>query len=492
MLFKPWLTRTELEDRRRLDDQTKFWVMALRVPLRAMFHVESMVESAMGHVINSLPPEQDRSRPKLMNLKFELVKEAEANFEPELSIRLGNEVLSIKFVCKHTPWCDRCKWWYHTADPREGEQEAEQGGQRMGRRGGGSDRAERPEDNPYIRVAARDQVGARGGTGQIRPTTSVDRPGPRAVQEPVATRGDSQVRSARSELRIGGQVPGRPRGIGELQTPADGARPPPTARGSQSQLLHPAQQPIFNPGFRPFVPGWGPVQWQGQYHQPYGCNGLGLDPYFQFPYDAGHVLDYGGTYMEGNFRRGVQAQGEMRGGGSGTPEPASGGQLPAPQEQQATQVDEDAEELEDENGDVERLPRFRIFPEFHMPKIRVVLEDDRMIRYTVVFIDARFSSDEWTCLSRVGLGSFPLNGLVQASEKILFEVVVSPGVAAIFLANLHPSTPRTCNLTSSPFLRCVSFDWAAMDEVASPEGARDVNPSAAGIQSAAVPLPSHG
>ncbi|GBG65042.1 hypothetical protein CBR_g49111 [Chara braunii] len=100
MLFKPWLTRIELEERKRREDETKFWVMAIRVPLRAMFHVESMVETSMGHVINSLPPEQDKTRLKLMNLKFELVKEAEDNFEAELLIRLGREVLQIKFRTK--------------------------------------------------------------------------------------------------------------------------------------------------------------------------------------------------------------------------------------------------------------------------------------------------------------------------------------------------------------------------------------------------------
>ncbi|GBG75467.1 hypothetical protein CBR_g20099 [Chara braunii] len=91
MIFKPWLTRTKLEERRRmeddskfwvmairvplrrrLEDDSKFWVMAIRVPLRAMFHVESMIETSMGHVINSLPPEHDKTRPKLMNLKFDL------------------------------------------------------------------------------------------------------------------------------------------------------------------------------------------------------------------------------------------------------------------------------------------------------------------------------------------------------------------------------------------------------------------------------------
>ncbi|GBG41381.1 hypothetical protein CBR_g83437 [Chara braunii] len=43
MLFKPWLTRAELEDRRRQEEETTFWVTAIRVPLRTMFHVPDLI-----------------------------------------------------------------------------------------------------------------------------------------------------------------------------------------------------------------------------------------------------------------------------------------------------------------------------------------------------------------------------------------------------------------------------------------------------------------
>ncbi|GBG58726.1 hypothetical protein CBR_g127 [Chara braunii] len=130
MMFKPWLTKAELEERRRLEDDSKFWVMALRVPLRVMFHVESIVETAMGRVIKAIPPELDKTRPKLMNLKFELVREAEERFEEEMPIKLDDgEIHYIKFACKNTPWCDTCHWYFHTAMedcPRQGEVQQEQ------------------------------------------------------------------------------------------------------------------------------------------------------------------------------------------------------------------------------------------------------------------------------------------------------------------------------------------------------------------------------
>ncbi|GBG75454.1 hypothetical protein CBR_g20085 [Chara braunii] len=70
----------------------------------------------MGRIINTIPPQPDATRPKLMNMKFELVPEAEGAFEPLLHVRLDDgENINFEFVCKHTPYCDRCRWWNHTA-----------------------------------------------------------------------------------------------------------------------------------------------------------------------------------------------------------------------------------------------------------------------------------------------------------------------------------------------------------------------------------------
>ncbi|GBG83856.1 hypothetical protein CBR_g37655 [Chara braunii] len=48
MLFKQWLTRRELDERRRMEDETRFWTMALRVPVRAMFPLKDMVSKRSG------------------------------------------------------------------------------------------------------------------------------------------------------------------------------------------------------------------------------------------------------------------------------------------------------------------------------------------------------------------------------------------------------------------------------------------------------------
>ncbi|GBG61935.1 hypothetical protein CBR_g26098 [Chara braunii] len=89
--------------------------MALRVPLRGMFPTVDAIEQCMGKIINAIPPQPDLSRPKLMNMKFELAPEAEGGFIPILPLRLDDgEDINVELVCKHTPWCDRCKWWNHT------------------------------------------------------------------------------------------------------------------------------------------------------------------------------------------------------------------------------------------------------------------------------------------------------------------------------------------------------------------------------------------
>ncbi|GBG63824.1 hypothetical protein CBR_g39608 [Chara braunii] len=115
MLFKPWMTRAELAAQRRQEDETKFWVVALRVPLRAMFHIGDLLAQAMGPIIHRHPPEPDPSRPKLMNLKFDLAREAEERFEEKLPMKLEDgEMYEVQLVCKATPWCTRCRWWFHT------------------------------------------------------------------------------------------------------------------------------------------------------------------------------------------------------------------------------------------------------------------------------------------------------------------------------------------------------------------------------------------
>ncbi|GBG46117.1 hypothetical protein CBR_g79697, partial [Chara braunii] len=172
MLFKPWFTRAELEDRRRQEEETKFRVTAIRVPLRAMFHVPDLIQQSMGAIILQHPPEPDAARPKLMNLKFELSRDAEERFEPTLAMKLEDgELYNVELVCKNTSWCTRCRWWYHTESvgcPRAGEGEKATG---FGASGGERDRNRGWNQGEVvfqrgIREEARDvafpQGGARG------------------------------------------------------------------------------------------------------------------------------------------------------------------------------------------------------------------------------------------------------------------------------------------------------------------------------------------
>ncbi|GBG62547.1 hypothetical protein CBR_g31186 [Chara braunii] len=168
MLFKAWMTRAELEEQRRRDVETKFWVVALRVPLRAMFHVGDLVTQAMGQIITRHPREPDATRPKLMSLKFELAREAAEKFEAILPMKLDDgELYNVQFVNKNTSWCTRCKWWFHTDfDGCPRAEEAVPGEQET--LGG---RSRRPHQGEVvydrgIRTAVRDQLNVTPSGGE--------------------------------------------------------------------------------------------------------------------------------------------------------------------------------------------------------------------------------------------------------------------------------------------------------------------------------------
>ncbi|GBG87006.1 hypothetical protein CBR_g44460 [Chara braunii] len=350
MLFKPWLTQTELDDRRRMEDETKFWVMAIRVPLRAMFHVESMVETAMGHVINCQPPEQDRTIPKLMNLKFDLVKEAEGNFEPELSIKLGQEVLRIKFVCKHTPWCERCKWWFHTTDdgcPRADEEPADGGsGQRQCPTNSGLDPTQRLAVNQDIWLAARHEpVPAHNREQGQLPAVSASTGRGAASGDVRRSRVLPQPRGVGSGVDSGGQISSDVRRTGHPQQHGGRARvqvpmprPPPPTTNAAMLPLSMSQYPGPGNTFQPYVPRWGPTQWQGYGYHPFGVNYAELGMLHQNMYDAGQVPFYGANLGIANGQIGtttVRGDNEDRSRSLGL---QTGGASLTTQEQQATQV----------------------------------------------------------------------------------------------------------------------------------------------------------
>ncbi|GBG58703.1 hypothetical protein CBR_g104 [Chara braunii] len=225
-----------------------------------------------------------------MNLKFELVKEAEENFEAELPMRLGNEVLRIKFVCKHTPWCDRCRWWFHISTdgcPRADEDDSEdQAGQH--RTDNHPSRQQRSSGDCHIRDAAREvpsqvhgsrevlHAGEEGSKGRINMCESS------IHNEGAASSSQPRLRDEPAAIR---HIP-----------------------GAASQ--HPRQSITLGTGFRQHVPAGGLLRSQGpgtyQYGVPYNPYGN----YFGHMYGIGDgpnpaaaasrpvVAGLGGTFTE--------------------------------------------------------------------------------------------------------------------------------------------------------------------------------------------------
>ncbi|GBG90472.1 hypothetical protein CBR_g50818 [Chara braunii] len=95
-----------------------------------MFPVRDLVAQSIGAIIHRHPPELDPTRPKLMNLKFDLPRDAEEKFEPMLLMKLDDgKLIQVQFACKNTPWCKRCRWWFHTESqgcPRAEEEDAKE------------------------------------------------------------------------------------------------------------------------------------------------------------------------------------------------------------------------------------------------------------------------------------------------------------------------------------------------------------------------------
>ncbi|GBG81042.1 hypothetical protein CBR_g31598 [Chara braunii] len=242
MLFKPWLTRRELEERRRMQDASKFWVMALRVPLRAMLPVTDMVQQAMGRIMNVIPPQPDATRPKLMNLKFELVPEAKSAFVSLLPLRLEDgETINIDFVCQHTAWCDRCRWWFHTVTdgcPKLTRQEDEQ-------------RQRAPSSDHYsARMRQEPSVAAQGGIREA------------ARDLPIEITSEAVVESSLRGGRGGGQR--------RRSSPAISAATGQPVFGNQSQSAVPFQAQYTSGGLHPPAHQATPSNWGASGFMPLG------------------------------------------------------------------------------------------------------------------------------------------------------------------------------------------------------------------------------
>ncbi|GBG79969.1 hypothetical protein CBR_g30231 [Chara braunii] len=89
--FKPWIPRQELRDLRLQEAEVNFWIVALRVQLDAYYYLLRAVSAMFGEVKAMHPPEFDRTRPKLMNVKFDMHPDTRFNVEDSLVIESPRE-----------------------------------------------------------------------------------------------------------------------------------------------------------------------------------------------------------------------------------------------------------------------------------------------------------------------------------------------------------------------------------------------------------------
>ncbi|GBG60931.1 hypothetical protein CBR_g16053 [Chara braunii] len=115
--FKPWLTKAQLAEQRRIEDHLTFWVIAVQVPLEAMLCLEAQIKKAIGPVVRRHPTEPDRQRPTLVNVKFDLEPSARPNMKDVLRIEtFEGDQLEVKLASSETPKCRRCRAFFHTKD----------------------------------------------------------------------------------------------------------------------------------------------------------------------------------------------------------------------------------------------------------------------------------------------------------------------------------------------------------------------------------------
>ncbi|GBG64007.1 hypothetical protein CBR_g40252 [Chara braunii] len=112
--FKAWMTKAQLKEQRRQEEESTFWVIAVRVPLDAMFYLEAQIRDAIGPVIRTYPSEPDRQKPTLINLKFDLDPTARPNMKDKIFVvTYEGDTLVVNLASSDTPRCRRCKAFFH-------------------------------------------------------------------------------------------------------------------------------------------------------------------------------------------------------------------------------------------------------------------------------------------------------------------------------------------------------------------------------------------
>ncbi|GBG75237.1 hypothetical protein CBR_g19873 [Chara braunii] len=114
VLFKPRLSSQELQEARLQEAKTRFWIMALRVPLDAYYYLKSAMRGMFREVVEMHNPEYDKDRPKLMNVKFDMPPKARERIDDDLVIESPKgERWRVDIVSPYTDWCR----WYTEGFP---------------------------------------------------------------------------------------------------------------------------------------------------------------------------------------------------------------------------------------------------------------------------------------------------------------------------------------------------------------------------------------
>ncbi|GBG84176.1 hypothetical protein CBR_g38149 [Chara braunii] len=120
--FKPWLTKKEIQDAKRDTTQIYFWLRILDVPIDAYCYLESSVEHSIGQVMKVYPPEKDARTPQLINVRIDMALEALPRLKETIFfITFQGQLIELKVANAQTPWCSRCRRFYHLVEdcPRQ-------------------------------------------------------------------------------------------------------------------------------------------------------------------------------------------------------------------------------------------------------------------------------------------------------------------------------------------------------------------------------------
>ncbi|GBG74167.1 hypothetical protein CBR_g17881 [Chara braunii] len=221
IMFKPWRPLQELKEIRLQEVETKFWVMALRVPLDAYYYLYSAVQGVFGEVLLMHAPEYDNSRPKLMNIKFDMAPDSREKVDDVSTIEAPTgERWKLEIATPYTDWCRSCGWYFHTEAnyprARQGEGVGTQGRRSGGHRARFSQHQQRQnrQESPPQEAAERTTANQQGRTpsgSQLQGAGWADQMASEGAQN-----WEREYRSGGLTSRSGGQI-GFERDLGLLR-----------------------------------------------------------------------------------------------------------------------------------------------------------------------------------------------------------------------------------------------------------------------------------